>query len=385
MFLFLLIALSIYGAINSYLLWKIHLAFPRLGAWLLLPAGVLLLMVAGPVLIHVLADRGWLGIARAFAMVTYPWMAIILWVLFLGLAGDLWNLGTRAAALASPGAAKLLIPPRAQLYALGAGVAVLALWGLWEARSVRIERLTFRSARLAPGSPPVRLIQITDLHMSLLASSGRLERALRLIEEARPDLVISTGDLIDAPMPRDGELEARLAAIRPPLGKFAVFGNHEFYAGADVSTRFLEAGGFRVLRGETAAAGPLVLAGVDDPAAKRTGSAPTADESRLLAGAADRPFTVLLKHQPVVAREGVGRFDLQLSGHTHGGQLFPWGLMTRLVYSRPRGLYWLDQGSALYVSRGTGTWGPPMRLLAAPEVTLITIEPEPPAAAGAVR
>ena len=385
MALFLLIALSIYSAVNSYLLWKVHLAFPRMGAWLLLPAGALVVMVAGPVLVHLLAHSGFFRAARAFALVTYPWMAIILWFLVLGLAADLWNLGTRAAGLLAPGAVKLAVGPRIQLYALGAAVAALCLWSLWAARSVRLERLTFRSARLAPGSPPVRIAQITDLHMSLLASSGRLERALRLVEQARPDLVVSTGDLFDAPMPEDGQLEARLAAVRPPLGKFAIFGNHEFYAGVEVSTRFLEAGGFRVLRGELAEAGPLRLVGVDDPAARRTGSAQTADEHGLLDGAANRPFTVLLKHQPTVAEDCAGRFDLQLSGHTHGGQLFPWGLLTRLVYSRPWGRYQLERGSVLYVSRGAGTWGPPMRLLAPPEVTLITIEPEPPAAAGAAK
>ncbi|MHC4717773.1 MAG: metallophosphoesterase family protein, partial [Planctomycetota bacterium] len=98
---------------------------------------------------------------------------------------------------------------------------------------------------------------------------------------------------------------------------------------------------------------------------------------RLFAPPHANPFTVLLKHQPRVTANMPGRFRLQLSGHTHGGQIFPFGIATALVYKRDRGLHELDKGALLYVSRGTGTWGPPLRLFAPPEVTVITLRPKP--------
>ncbi len=372
---FLLIFLSLYGALNFCVFWKVRQAFPQMGWWLLAPGAFLLLMVAGPVLVQLLARWGLTGAARALAVVAYPWMALVMWFAFLALLLALWNLAARGAESFSPRASAFVMGPRVQLLALGCAVALLGLWGLGEARSVRLERLTVGTARLPAGSPPVTIAVIADLHMSLLASSGRLERALALVGEARPDMVVSVGDLIDAPLPENGHLAALLAAVRPPLGKYAIFGNHEFYAGPEVSDRFLNSAGFRVLHGEAAMAGPLLVAGVDDPAEARAGASHHPDEGAILPKGDERPFTVLLKHRPQLSAASSGRFDLQVSGHTHGGQVFPFGLLVRLMFARIKGDYALDGGARLYVSRGTGTWGPPLRLLARPEVTLITIKP----------
>jgi predicted MPP superfamily phosphohydrolase len=191
-------------------------------------------------------------------------------------------------------------------------------------------------------------------------------------------------------LPDDGRFTARLAAVRPPLGKYAIYGNHELYAereaGAGSSARLLEAGGFRVLRGEAVQVGPIRLAGLDDPAERRFKTPSAIDEGVLLGPRGERTFTVLLKHRPEVAEATRGRLDLQLSGHTHRGQVFPFGLVVRLMSPRVSGLYALDGSAQLYVSRGTGTWGPPLRLLSRPEVTLFIIEPTPgrngPAGAG---
>jgi predicted MPP superfamily phosphohydrolase len=169
-----------------------------------------------------------------------------------------------------------------------------------------------------------------------------------------------------------------LATVDPPLGKFAIAGNHEFYAGIRQSGRFLRAAGFKFLRNEDFELNGLInLVGVDDPAGKRRypeiGQVGK-EEKILLADLDSERFTLLLKHRPTVEIESLGRFDLQLSGHTHGGQIFPFNLITRLFYPRERGLYRLDKESVLYVSRGTGTWGPPMRFLSPPEVTLIELQ-----------
>jgi len=128
--------------------------------------------------------------------------------------------------------------------------------------------------------------------------------------------------------------------------------------------------GFTVLRGEARRVGDILnIVGVDDPAADSDG-----DEAKILKSAENELFTLLLKHRPHPANGSVGLFDLQLSGHTHYGQLFPFRYMAELSYPLQNGPYHLSNGSVLYVSRGSGSWGPPVRVLARPEVTIIEVE-----------
>jgi predicted MPP superfamily phosphohydrolase len=124
------------------------------------------------------------------------------------------------------------------------------------------------------------------------------------------------------------------------------------------------------LRGESAKVGGIVLAGVDDHTASATGQPVKLDTGKALAAVTAHDFIVLLKHQPLVDSTP---FDLQLSGHVHGGQIFPFVYLTQLSYHVYSGLTELADGRRLYVSRGAGTWGPPIRLFAPPEITLITI------------
>jgi predicted MPP superfamily phosphohydrolase len=183
----------------------------------------------------------------------------------------------------------------------------------------------------------------------------------------QPDLIVATGDIVDAEIDHLDGLSQRFASLQPPLGKYAVTGNHEFYAGIKPALDFLGRSGFAVLRGTAVSPRPgLVLAGVDDPVAGG------GDEIALLP-LAPRDFTVLLKHRPLLAAGSLGRFDLQLSGHAHRGQIFPFNLLTGLTFPMQDGLYRLGGESWLYTSRGTGTWGPPMRLFSPPEITLFEI------------
>ena len=204
------------------------------------------------------------------------------------------------------------------------------------------------------------------------------ERVVALVRQLAPDMLVCTGDLLDASADHLTPLAAGFANLHPPLGKYAVLGNHEYYAGLSESLAFLRAAGFRVLRGEIAKPSPNVqIAGVDDAVRDATDApTPPAQEDAVLPEEEHRPFTVLLKHRPTTRPAAEGRFDLQLSGHTHGGQIFPFHVFVRCLYPRYRGLHALRRGSSLYVSCGTGTWGPPMRLFARREITLFVIEPE---------
>ncbi len=137
---------------------------------------------------------------------------------------------------------------------------------------------------------------------------------------------------------------------------------------------FTEKAGFRVLRGEALnIAGIITIAGVDDPTGKRDSLFRGTSERALLSGLPREKFTLLLKHMPVVDENAPGLFDLQLSGHTHKGQIFPFSLITRLFFQTYAGLVQLPNNSRLYVNRGSGTWGPPIRFLSPPEVTVIEL------------
>jgi predicted MPP superfamily phosphohydrolase len=162
--------------------------------------------------------------------------------------------------------------------------------------------------------------------------------------------------------------------VVPRYGKFAVTGNHEYYAGIGRSLAFMHKAGFRVLRNEGVSIPARIrIAGVDDPAARRYGLSTGFSENALLARFPQQGFVLFLKHRPELDKDAVAYFDMQLSGHTHGGQIFPFTLVSRLFYPIGAGQHVLDGGSSLYVSRGSGTWGPPIRFLAPPEVTVVDL------------
>lgn len=129
-----------------------------------------------------------------------------------------------------------------------------------------------------------------------------------------------------------------------------------------------------MLRGEAVEVAGIYIAGVDDPAGKQFGKPNGNSERGLLSGLDHDKFKILLKHRPLVSNDGTGLFDLQLSGHTHKGQIFPFSLVTKFYYPKHAGFLDLKNGSHLYVSRGSGTWGPPIRFLSPPEVTVIELE-----------
>ena len=153
-------------------------------------------------------------------------------------------------------------------------------------------------------------------------------------------------------------------------------GNHEFYAGIDDAIDFIARAGFILLRGEVAtAAGVIDLAGVDDPTIRRLGLHGGLSDQEVLSLGRGNHFTILLKHQPLVENDAPGAFDLQLSGHTHRGQIFPFSLITSRFFPYHSGNFHLEKDALLHVSRGTGTWGPPIRFLSPPEITVIDLIP----------
>ena len=248
------------------------------------------------------------------------------------------------------------------------------IYGYFEALSIRTEKIVIETPKIPGAIGRLRMVQISDIHLGLIVREKRLHKILTAVRAANPDMLVSTGDLVDGQMDDLSGLAEPFQDIIPPYGKYAVTGNHEFYAGIDQTLDFTKKAGFRVLRGEgLTVAGCVSIAGVDDRAGKIFGLDVEASAKEAFAGLSRETFTVLLKHRPVIDQNLAGLFDLQLSGHAHKGQIFPFSLITRIYYPTDGGLLQVHKNAYLYTSRGSGTWGPPIRFLSPPEVTIIDL------------
>ena len=260
--------------------------------------------------------------------------------------------------------------PVGALVAVSVGVLITAL-------GPHVRRVDIPVEGLAPELDGLQIVQISDLHVGPTMRRAYVQRVVNMTRQLSPDLIALTGDIVDGSVSRRAEQVAPLQALASDRA-FFVLGNHDYYSGAAPWTAHFEAMGFRVLRNShvTVERGGarLVIGGVIDFAARM--SDPDARPRPELATDGDaRPaFRLLLAHNPKIApvAEQAG-FDLQLSGHTHAGQFFPWTFVIHLVHGphaaglSRRGRLWV------YTSAGTGTWGPPVRLGTRPEITLLRI------------
>jgi uncharacterized protein len=367
MLIFFAIFLSVYGALH---LAVFHWLRPllQLRPALALPLGLFMVaMVVAPFFARLLERYEFDTPARALALLGYAWMGFLfltfstLTALFFAklLLAGLGRLAPVLAGYAPTGPGSVAA---ALVLAIGLGI-----YGLVDAERLRVERVRIETSLLPPQVPRLTIAQISDVHLGLIHRERTLNRVTAAIKALQPDLLVSTGDLVDAQIDHLDGLSGIFADLAPPLGKYAVTGNHEFYAGLGQALSFTESSGFIVLRQQAMEVGPLLLVGIDDPAGGAI------DEGELLRGRDRQRYTVLLKHRPTVHPLAGELFDLQLSGHSHRGQIFPFNFLTGLAYPLQDGLYQLTGGAQLYTSRGTATWGPPMRVFSPPEITLIEL------------
>lgn len=268
--------------------------------------------------------------------------------------------------------------------AVAIAATLASLLGYWNARrTAGVRRVDVPLAGLPAALQGFTIVQLSDLHVGPTIRRGYIARIVHRVNALQADAIAITGDLVDGSVPELREHIAPLADLQARHGSFVVTGNHEYYAGAGPWIAELRRLGLRVLLNEHAVLRPsagqgdgdaLVLGGVTDFTAGHFDASHASDPQRALAGAPTEARTrVLLAHQPRSAPAAAqAGFALQLSGHTHGGQFWPWNLFVPLQNPFVAGLHRL-QSMWVYVSRGTGYWGPPMRLGAPSEITLIRL------------
>jgi predicted MPP superfamily phosphohydrolase len=348
----LVMMLAVLGGAHFYIWWRLIAPLPA--PWHLIGSLVVLVFAPSMPLTLIFGRRLSRERARPLLLAVYLWFGLALYLL-LGAAGS-----HVAIALGAP------VQPAIAVAGLGALATVLA--GLTHvSRGPRVRRVEVPIANL-----PVErytIVQLTDVHIGPLLGREFAARVTRDVNALGADLVVITGDFVDG----------RLSELRPEVepfrelrakdGVYAVTGNHEYYWDADPWLEHIRSLGIRVLRNERVRiADAFDLAGCDDVTAAE-------DLPRALRGRDPSVPVVLLAHHPRTAlRAAAAGVDLQLSGHTHGGQLLPLGWLARLFEPRVAGLARIG-ATWLYVSEGTGFWGPPVRVGTTQEITLLTLTP----------
>jgi predicted MPP superfamily phosphohydrolase len=303
------------------------------------------------------------------------WMGLTLLLILLAVGSDLLHFLYRRISFPSALYWSTTLSYR-RLLVVGIASAGITLGGyaFWQAHNIEITRVEIPLRHLPPDLDGLSIVQISDVHYGVLHENGRLSDIVNRVNDLQPDLVVITGDLVDEAVSHMEEMAVPLANLKSRLGVIGIMGNHEFFAGANRAETIMRRAGIQVLRNEIKVLpGGLQVLGIDDPTFYKRRGLPLPDFDRLVKQLDSERPSIFLYHQPLqfeeVAAAGIG---LQLSGHIHGPQFLPMIPIIRILYPRFRGLYHLED-SYLYVSRGVGTGGPPMRLGSPPELVYICL------------
>ena len=258
------------------------------------------------------------------------------------------------------------------LYTISVGlIATMIFWSVYKvSNGPKTKQVSIRHRKLDKN--PLNIVHLADIHLGTMTSDKWLSKTIRNINNLQADVIVITGDMVDGSFETVKRFAPTMASLKARYGTFAVAGNHEFYQGLEHFNKFCEAANIKVLNNEAVSvADKINLIGIDDQLVKNKGLYEKVEE--LLTTNNEGLYNILLLHQPVGFRKMVGMgVDLQLSGHTHRGQLPPLNLFVPLVYRYAYGLH-SHGASHIYTTSGTGTWGPPMRLFSKCEIVNIKV------------
>lgn len=350
--------------------------------------GAIRKLVTGMVVLGALVVPATLALARRLprdyvewlAIAAFLWMGGLMYFVLSLLPWDVWlSFRKRVQRQPEMEPGRRLFLARAAAGAAAVTTTGMVSIGLSNAMGeVETQEISVELARLPKTLDGLRIVQLTDVHIGPLLDGRFLDGIVEKANALKPDLVVITGDLVDGSVAHIGPDVARLARLQSRWGTYFCTGNHEYYSGADEWLAFLKKHGIRSLTNERLEigdkGGTFDLAGIPDRQGRVFVDSHIPNMEGTLQGRDPDRELVLLSHRPnpihEAARLGVG---LQLSGHTHGGQLWPITAATKLVHPYSSGLHHHNRKTWIYVSRGTGFWGPPMRILAPAEITSITL------------
>lgn len=368
MIIFLLIFLSLYGGMNFYFFFKAKNVIHFSGKTEIIIILMMIFLILAPIIIRLAEKLDLETTARAIAYCGYLWMAFVFLFFFINVSMDLTRYFLQFF-FKSFG--------NTPMKSIFLGLAILlslsfVSYGYFDAQRIRIHKLKIYSAKLSPDVEKIRIVQLSDVHIGLIIRDKRLKSILDNVKNLKPDILVSTGDLLDGELDNVSIEAEQLAAIKPTYGKYAVTGNHEYYAGIEKALAFTKKAGFEILRDQSKKVAGINIIGIEDLTGRKRGLTEKNPGSfNFFPKEQINEFTLLLKHQPVI-QENIN-FDLQLSGHTHRGQIFPFIFFVRIFFPMKSGYHELSNNKFLYVSSGAGTWGPPVRFLAPPEITVIDV------------
>jgi predicted MPP superfamily phosphohydrolase len=365
MALFLVIALTIWGTLHAYVFWRLA-SLPLIAEQI---SSLALGLIAASLwlsyfIARILDRKGYQRFVWPLEILASNWVGIAFLLFSCLLVSDILTFGGH-----------VFIPEILAIRTIAVVVAILSCL-IAMIQGHRPPTLTDYEVHL-PGLPKKMdgtiLLQLSDLHLGNILGKRWLEKIITRVNALKPDIIVITGDLVDGNVGRVEPLRESLQQLRAPLGVWAVTGNHEFYAGLTRSIRLLENAGFTVLRdSHQQAIDGLTIAGVDD----LTSRGPINKTNHPITNAlTDRPAgaTILLSHSPLDAEKAAAAgAGLMLSGHTHNGQIWPFNYFVRSRYRLVCGRYDVN-GMTAIVSRGTGTWGPRMRLWLPAEIVRIKL------------
>jgi len=380
MAIFLIIALTIYALINFYVLRRAWQGAVGMGLGRSLILGTLLILVLAYPVARFLERiiPGWLTesldrLGSIYFVLMFYAFFILLLIDLMRLANHFFHFFPKAVTEQPQHAAHFTF-----LFVL-ATVLIIIIGGAINAAFPRLRKLEIRIDKPSPALQTVNIVMASDFHQGTINRNSRLQKIVRKINSLKPDLVVLVGDVMDMYVPR-GEGEAMIQTfqeIQAPLGVFSVTGNHEYYSGVKKNIDSLTRGGVRVLQDEA-----VKIRDSFYVVGRRDRSAPRWEERRaslkeILENVDTRLPLILLDHQPFHLEDAeAAGIDLQLSGHTHAGQLIPINFINKAMYEQ----YWgyLRKGKTqYYVSCGVGTWGPPVRTGSWPEIIQIKLAFKP--------
>ncbi|MDR9769789.1 metallophosphoesterase [Acetomicrobium sp.] len=365
------IVLLIYVLTNYYI--YIHIAplclSPR--GKILIPL-LLLIMAAYPVgrILQAFISPG--IIIKIIIAVGSYYLAFMAYAFFLVLFMDIYRLLSSFSFLPLLGTTL-----QAQIWKVGIClIIVLISFGSLNARKARIVTLSLEMPLGNPAIDSLCAVAVSDIHVGPFINSSRIRGLVDKINGLSPDIVFLVGDIVDESISAAAEegLAEELKRIKAPLGIYAVPGNHEYYAGIEDVQKYLSRGGVRLLRDEfVVIKDSLILVGREDIMANRLGEEKRRPLSEILREAPKNLPIIVLDHTPINLEEATSQgVAIQLSGHTHNGQMWPFNLITRLIFEKSWGLL-QKENTLIYVSCGYGTWGPPVRIGSTPEIILLNL------------